>query len=1257
MNVTGAPQVQGRWSRLAWIPIPLLAAVIAGLWVANLRTAYESQWLMVVLNLLFSWLTALCMVVLTARGFLGSAQPGLLMFGCGSLLWGSTSLAAAAMVDSGVNQTITVHNLGVFGSALCHLIGVVWCGRLPRPERWLVAGFTAALLVAAGIVLAAMAGVTPEFFVQGRGGTPIRQVVLLLAVAQFAWVAWQMLSRFRRQTGAFYYWYGLGLALVATGLSGVMPLSVQAGILGWTNRFTQYLGSAYLLIAAFVAAREVGSWTFSLTAVDEAMQKLWRTAGMRRSAGLRGLLRYGMALAAVAAAAGLHLLLESWVGPGLPADITFYPAVMVVALMAGFGPGVVATALAGYFVACWMAPPMQESYLAAAADRMALVIFASNGLFMSAMAQLYRRTRQVAAAYDREAALRETQQRLATFAEATFEGIIQSQDGQIIDCNEQFADMLGYAVSELQGMQIAALIDPEDRERITANILQQRTSMVEHTLLRKDGSRLIVEARGRPVSPGSALRHTAMRDVSAHKQGAQLLRTARSAALNLMQDSVSARHQAEVAEAAMRVSELAERARREELETLMDALPVAVFVAQDAACQQMTGNRAAMELLRLAGDRSPSLGAPADQRPDYEVWSAGRRLEVHELLMQRAAATGQAVSGEEGEIVFPDGERRQLLGSALPIFDAAGTVRGCVGTFVDITARKHAEVELSRANRTLLALTESNRMLLLTTTEAQLLQEVCRIISEVCGHARVWIGFAEDDAAKTVRPVASAGFEDACLHTLRISWAADNPRGRGPTGTAIRDSRPCHCTSVLTDPRLAPWRDEALLGGYVSSLALPLLEDGKAFGAVTIDSREAAGFSADEVKLLADLAGDLARGIATLRLREAHQQAEAALRESEARFRSIFHHSATPMAVKLPDGRFLEVNQAYCKMLGCAEAEVLCAAAEDFTYPGDGNAAAAVGQLVAGEVTAIRTEKRYLHKRGHLVWCDTSVSVVSDADGAVAYVIVQAHDITARKEAEENIIRLNHQLESRVLERTAELHEIVQALEAEMAQRQRLEREILEISEREQCRLGQDLHDGLGQELAGIAMLGDVHARQLLAEAHASAPAAAKIAAYIRTTIDSARRLAKGLYPIELSRYGLLLALKDLAAQTCHRSGICCDLRQSDDAPRLEPSAEIHIYRIVQECIGNAVKHGKPQHISIDSEARGDMHIFAVTDDGVGFDHAAEHAGMGLHLMHYRARVIGAQILVETPAQGGCRITCQLPIGQPPRRKLRKAPI
>lgn len=374
--------------------------------------------------------------------------------------------------------------------------------------------------------------------------------------------------------------------------------------------------------------------------------------------------------------------------------------------------------------------------------------------------------------------------------------------------------------------------------------------------------------------------------------------------------------------------------------------------------------------------------------------------------------------------------------------------------------------------------------------------------------------------------------------------------------------------------------------------------------------------------------------------------AEQRLRESAARFRSIFHHSATPMAVKLPDGRFQEVNQAYCEMLGYTEAEMLRATEEDFACPDDTHAAEAMRQLLAGEITVLRTARRYLHKHGHPVWCDTSLSVVPNANGQGVYVIVQAHDITARKEAEEQVRKLNLQLESLVLERTGKLRETVKSLKTEITQRQRLEREILEISEREQHRFGQDLHDGLGQELAGIAMLGDVHTRLLQAEGHPLAAAAAQIATYIRASIDSSRQLAKGLYPIELDRYGLLFALKDLAAQTSQRSGISCELRQCEAPPHLEKSAEIHIYRIVQECIANAVKHAKPCHISIESVARDDMHVFTVTDDGIGFDKATVVCGMGLHLIEYRARVIGAQISIERPAEGGCRVTCRLLAGR-----------
>ena len=332
-----------RLSPYAWLPIPLFFAVIAGLWVADLRMVYESRGVMVLLNVFFTWLASLFICFLTARGFLVSGQPGLLMFGCESLLWGFTSLSAAVLVDSNVNPTITVHNLGVFGAAFCHLVGLLWNGRLKRQRQWLVVGYAGALVTSALIVWAATAGLTPVFFVQGYGGTPVRQIILLLAVAMFAWVAFRILYKFWRQPGAFYYWYGLGLALVATGLTGVMLLSVQGGMLGWANRLTQYMGSAYLLVAALMVARETGTWKFSLTAIEEAWYENAFLANFRRRSPLGWSLRYGLAAVVMASVMVLRLILEAWVGPGLPTYITFYPGIMVVAVLAGFGPGVLAT--------------------------------------------------------------------------------------------------------------------------------------------------------------------------------------------------------------------------------------------------------------------------------------------------------------------------------------------------------------------------------------------------------------------------------------------------------------------------------------------------------------------------------------------------------------------------------------------------------------------------------------------------------------------------------------------------------------------------------------------------------------------------------------------------------------------------------------------------------------------------------------------------------------------------------------------------
>lgn len=204
----------------------------------------------------------------------------------------------------------------------------------------------------------------------------------------------------------------------------------------------------------------------------------------------------------------------------------------------------------------------------------------------------------------------------------------------------------------------------------------------------------------------------------------------------------------------------------------------------------------------------------------------------------------------------------------------------------DISARRKQEEERLHLARTLRALSNVNRAVMHIESEEDLLNEVCRLVSEDCGHPMVWIGFKQQDAGSTVAPVAQAGFEERYLESVKISWS-DSVRGRGPTGVAIRTGSCDICQNFLDDPRMEPWREEALKSGFASSIALPLMDEGQAFGALTIYAREVEAFPPAEVKLLSELADNLAFGVTTLRVRKAHQKSAAALLESETRFRLL----------------------------------------------------------------------------------------------------------------------------------------------------------------------------------------------------------------------------------------------------------------------------------------------------------------------------------------------------------------------------------
>lgn len=216
------------------------------------------------------------------------------------------------------------------------------------------------------------------------------------------------------------------------------------------------------------------------------------------------------------------------------------------------------------------------------------------------------------------------------------------------------------------------------------------------------------------------------------------------------------------------------------------------------------------------------------------------------------------------------------------------------------------------------------------------------------------------------------------------------------------------------------------------------------------------------------------------------------------------------------------------------------------------------------------------------------------------------------------------------------------------AAQRRLENEILEIAQREQTRIGQDLHDGLCQHLVGTAFVASMVATELTEQRLPQASQARKLAALLDDAISQARQLARGLYPVHLATGDLSAALAVLAGNLSQFYAVRCDYHPGPRLHRQEPAVAAHVYRIAQEAVANAVKHGHPGRIQIGLQQTADRVTLTVTDDGVGIP--ANHEGtegMGLHIMDYRARNIGGQLRIERQPAGGTRLTCDWPAPHP----------
>lgn len=220
----------------------------------------------------------------------------------------------------------------------------------------------------------------------------------------------------------------------------------------------------------------------------------------------------------------------------------------------------------------------------------------------------------------------------------------------------------------------------------------------------------------------------------------------------------------------------------------------------------------------------------------------------------------------------------------------------------------------------------------------------------------------------------------------------------------------------------------------------------------------------------------------------------------------------------------------------------------------------------------------------------------------------------------------------------------------DITERKQLEKEILEISGREQRRIGYDLHDGLCQQLAGIELMSQALEQKLARRSKTAAAQVGAIAQNVRAAIAQTRSLARGLSPVTLEAEGLMSALTELAANTEKLFQVTCRFDCDPPVRLTDLAAASNLFRIAQEAVSNAVKHGRAKKIAISLETEKGRVVLRVSDDGAGLPaKSSKSPGMGLRIMQSRAGMIGGTLALEGSTAGGVRVTCSAPL--PPSEK------
>lgn len=534
-----------------------------------------------------------------------------------------------------------------------------------------------------------------------------------------------------------------------------------------------------------------------------------------------------------------------------------------------------------------------------------------------------------------------------------------------------------------------------------------------------------------------------------------------------------------------------------------------------------------------------------------------------------------------------DGEYRWLLDKGIPTHDETGKFIGYIGSCVDITDHKQAEAALRTKEAQLRLVTEHTPVLLAHCSRDLTYLFVNRSYAEML-HLK-----PEEVIGRPIVDVLGAAAFETILPRIRRVLAGERVEYEDEIPYPKRGRRVMHVIYM-------PERNHQ---------------------------------------------GEVIGWVASIKDITERRKTENELQRERVFLRQVIDATPSMIFVKDREGRFLLGNEALARSCGTTVEKVIGKTDADFhRTPEQILHFQQVDRdiMASGKSTHI-PEEEITQADGRVCWFSTGKVPLFNDDGACDKVLGVATDITERKQTQEKLERTMAELEQRVVERTAELLSTNEKLVAQIDERFRLENALLDISEQEHRRLGQDLHDGLCQSLSGLAFMGR-SLTKTLEEQHLSAPAAeaARLADLIHQSVEQARSIARGLHPVVMDAEGLVSALHELAVRSTNTI-TKCQLLCERVVPISDNGTALHLYRIAQEAVTNALKHAGARNITLDLKLHHHILTLSVSDDGCGLPEALlQSQGMGVRLMQYRADVLGADFSIGRVKHGGTRMICSL---------------